>query len=170
MIRTHPVFFLSRNLLFCVFQRFAKRNFLYFSILQERNNCISANPQYHHLYKNIKRNIIFQPARIGCKDLNANIFHDKMTNRNRQNHGSDYNNRSWQNVKPIDFRIAIAQNLCHGNGLCILFNDNFRQQVDNQPEHDNSKNLEDCHHVTHGNFQLTRSLCHIIYSNDSCNV
>ena len=78
--------------------------------------------------------------------------------------------RSWQNVKPIDFRIAIAQNLCHGNGLCILFNDNFRQQVDNQHEHDNAKDIEDCHHVTHGNFQLTRSLCHIVYGNDGCNV
>ena len=67
-------------------------------------------------------------------------------------------------VDTIDFPVAVAQNLYHGNGLCILLNDDLRQQIQYQNEHQRAEYQEQTHHAAHRANQLTRCLCQIIHS------
>ncbi len=61
----------------------------------------------------------------------------------------DYDDRRGHDVQSADLTVRVTQDLCHGDGLCVFFDDDLGQEIDQDHVDCDRKAVDQSHHASH---------------------
>ena len=156
--------------LFRALERFVHGDLPDAAEIEDRHDGVAEEHEHEHLDISGRLHVEGEPAAVGEHDLPPGQLHGGGAEPDADGVDEHEHDRRRQQVQPRDLPVFIAEDLHHGDGVFVLFNDELGQQVDQYGRQQHAQVLEIGHVGAHRVVELIGHLRDVALGDDGRNV